>query len=88
MADMHLREKLKNLSEAVRHGDSVSERSKNTGLVVFLILFGCGIVVLFALAIGLVMNGHLVIGFVLVLIASLFAYSIVKMMTAADIRPL
>jgi uncharacterized membrane protein len=88
MADMQLREKLKKLAEATKQEDSVSERSKNAGLIVFLILFGIGIIVLFTLTIGLVMNGHAISAIVIFIIATLFTYSAIKMMTADKIRQL
>lgn len=88
MADMQLREKIQKIVAAVNQGDSIPERSKNIGLVIFLILFGCGILVLLSLSIGLLMNSHFISAAVLFLIAVLLAYSVIKMMTADDIQPL
>ena len=87
MADMQLREKIKKITAAAKHGNNIPERSKNIGLIIFLILFGCGILVLFALTIGLMMNGHFISAVVIFLIAVLLTYSIIKMMTAEDIQP-
>ena len=61
MADMQLREKMKKVSEAAKQGDHVPERSKNAGLIVFLILIGCGIIVMLALAIGLMISKHFIV---------------------------
>ncbi|WP_318614955.1 hypothetical protein [Sporosarcina sp. YIM B06819] len=88
MADMQLREKIKKITAAAKQNDSIPERSKNIGLIIFLILFGCGTFVLFALAIGLTLNGHFISAVVLFLITTLLVYSVVKMMTAEDIQPL
>ncbi|WP_342508355.1 hypothetical protein [Sporosarcina sp. FSL K6-2383] len=88
MADIQLREKIKKITAAAKQGDSISERSKNIGLIIFLLLFGCGIIVLFALTIGLMMNGHFIIATIVFLITALLTYSIIKMMTAGDIPSL
>lgn len=88
MADMQLREKINKITAAVKQGDNIPERSKNIGLIIFLILIGCGILVLFALAIGLMMNGHFIGAVVIFLIAALLTYSVIKMSTAEDIQPL
>lgn len=87
MADMQLREKIKKITAAVKQGDNIPERSKNIGLIIFLILVGCGILVLFVLAIGLMMNGHFISAVVIFLIAALLTYSVIKMITAEDIQP-
>jgi hypothetical protein len=88
MADMQLREKIKKIAAAAKHGNNIPERSKNVGLIIFLVLFGSGIIVLFALTIGLMMNGHFIIAVVLFLIAALLTYSIIKMVSADNIQPL
>jgi hypothetical protein len=88
MADMQLREKMKKVSEAAKHGDRVPERSKNAGLIVFLILIGCGIVVMFSLAIGLILNKHFIGAAVIFCIAALLVYSVYKMMKADNIGQL
>ncbi|MEK5040013.1 hypothetical protein [Sporosarcina sp. FSL K6-3457] len=88
MADMQLREKIQKIAAAAKQGDNIPERSKNIGLIIFLILFGCGTLVLFSLAIGLMMNGHFISAVVIFLIAVLLAYSVVKMITAEDVPPL
>lgn len=88
MADIQLREKIKKIAAAAKQGDNIPERSKNIGLIIFLILFGCGIIVLFALTIGLILNGHIISAVVIFLIAALLTYSIIKMMTADDIHSL
>ena len=87
MADMQLREKIQKIAAAAKQGDSIPERSKNIGLIIFLILFGCGVLVLFALSIGLMMNGHFISAVVIFLIAALLTYSVIKMITAEDIQP-
>ncbi|MBO0601297.1 hypothetical protein I2483_06460 [Sporosarcina sp. E16_3] len=88
MADMQLRDKMKKISEAAKHGDRVPERSKNAGLVVFLILIGCGIIVMLALAIGLMISKHFLGAAVICSIAALLTYSIYKLMKADDIEQL
>ena len=88
MADIQLRDKIKKIAAAAKQGDTIPERSKNVGLIIFLLLFGCGIIVLFALTIGLMMNGHFISAVVIFLIAALLAYSVIKMITAEDIQPL
>ncbi|CAM3137871.1 hypothetical protein FITA111629_05835 [Filibacter tadaridae] len=88
MADMQLREKMRTLADAVKHGEHVPERSKSMGLIVFLILFGIGMFVLLAFGIGLVMNGHPLGAVVSFIIVALLTYSVFKMMKADDIRDL
>lgn len=88
MADLQVREKIKKIVAAAKQGDNISERSKNVGLIIFLMLFGCGIIVLFALTIGLFLNGHIISAGVILLITVLLTYSVIKMMTAEDIQPL
>lgn len=88
MADMQLRDKMKKVSEAAKHGNRVPERSKNAGLVVFLIFIGCGIIVMFALAIGLMISKHFIVAAVICSIAALLTYSVFKMMKADNIGQL
>ena len=88
MADMQMREKMKKISEASKHGNRVPERSKKAGLVVFLIFIGCGIIVMSALAIGLIINKHFIGAAVICSIAALLTYSVFKMMKAEDIQQL
>lgn len=88
MANWQLREKLQKVSEAAKQENNLSERSKNTGLLVLLALFGMAIIVLFALSIGLVFNGHLLSAMIIFSIAALLTYSIFKVMQADNIRQL
>ncbi|MBE1552941.1 hypothetical protein [Sporosarcina limicola] len=88
MADLGLREKMKIIAQAAKHGENIPEGSKGAGLIAFLILFGCAIIVLFALAIGLMINGHRISAAVFFIIAVLLTYSIFKMMKADDIQHL
>lgn len=88
MADMHLREKMKNVSEAAKNSDLVPERSKKAGVIVFIIIIGCGIIVMLALAISLILNKHVIFAAVISSIAALLAYSIYKMIKADDIGQL
>lgn len=88
MADMQMREKMKKISEASKQGNRVPERSKKAELVVFLIFIGCGIIVMSALAIGLIINKHFIGAAVICSIAALLTYSVFKMMKAEDIQQL
>lgn len=88
MADMQLRDKMKKISEAAKHGNRVPERSKNAGLVVFLIFILCGIIVMLALAIGLMISNHFIGAAVICSIATLLIYSVYKMMKADNIGQL
>ena len=88
MADMQLREKMKKVSEAAKHGDQVPERSKSIGLIVFLILIICGIVVMLSLTIGLFLNKHFISATATLVIAGLLVYSVFKIMKADDIEEL
>ena len=88
MADMQLRDKMKKVSEAAKNGNRVPERSKNAGLVVFLLLIGCGIIVMLALAVGLIISKHFIGATVIFSIAVLLLYSIYKMIKAEDLRQL
>ncbi|HJF33201.1 MAG TPA: hypothetical protein K8V56_15680 [Sporosarcina psychrophila] len=88
MADMQLREKMKKVSEAAKHGNLMPERSKNAGLIVFLILSGCGIIIMFSLAIGLILNKYFIGATVVFGIVALLVYSIYKIMKADNIGQL
>lgn len=88
MADMQLREKMKKVSEAAKHGNRMPERSKNAGLIVFLILSGCGIIIMFALAIGLILKKYFIGATVVFCIAALLVYSIYKIVKADNIEQL
>lgn len=88
MANWQLREKLKKITEATKQENNLSERTKNAGLIVFLVLFGIAITVLFALSVGLLINGHLIGAIVIFSIAALLTYSIVQLMRADNIRQL
>jgi len=88
MADMQLHEKMKKVSEAAKHGGHVPERSKNAGLIVFLILIGCGMIFMLALAIGLLLTRHIISAAIVFSIAALLAYSVFKMMKADDLGEL
>ncbi len=88
MADMQLREKMKKVSEAAKHGNQVPERSKRIGLIVFLPLIGCSIVIMLSLTIGLFLNKHLINATLILVIAGLLVYSVDKMMKAHDIEEL
>ena len=58
MTNLPLREKMKKITDATKQQNAIPERSKNAGLIVFLILFGMRPLCLFALAVGLVLTGH------------------------------
>lgn len=88
MANWQLREKLKIITESTNQNNNLSERSKNAGLIVFLVLFGIAIFILFALSIGLVLNGYVVSALIIFSIAAWLTYSIIKMMQADNIRQL
>ena len=88
MADMQFRDKMKKVSEAAKHGNRMPERSKNAGLVIFLIVIGCGIIVMLALAIGLMISNHLIGATVICSFAALLTYSVFKMMRADNIEQL
>ncbi len=88
MADMQLRDKMKKISEAAKHGNRVPERSKNAGLVVFLVFTLCVIIVMLALAIGLMISKHFTGAAVICSIATLLTYSVYKMMKADNIGQL
>jgi hypothetical protein len=88
MADMHLREKMKNVSEAAKNSDFVPERSKKAGVIVFILLIGCGIIVMLALAISLILNKHVIFAAVISIIAAFLSYSIYKIIKADDIGQL
>lgn len=88
MANWQLQEKLKKIAEATKQENNLSERTKNAGLIVFLILFGIAITVLFALSVGLLINGHLIAAIVIFSIAALLTYSIIRLIQADNIRQL
>ncbi|MBO0588783.1 hypothetical protein [Sporosarcina sp. E16_8] len=88
MADMQLRDKMKKVSEAAKHGNRVPERSKNAGLIVFLIFILCVIIVMLALAIGLMISKHFLGAAVICSFAALLTYSVYKMMKADNIGQL
>lgn len=88
MADMRIREKVKIVSEAAKHGESVPEQSKQLGVLVFLLFLASAILVLIALIIGLFMNGHTFSASIVFIIAALLTYSIRKILKADDLPEL
>jgi uncharacterized membrane protein len=86
MADMHLREKMKKVTEAAKQNDMVPENSKQIGLLLFLFIMIVVIIFLCALFVGFLVNNHPISAVITILIAILLAYSSFKMMKADDIR--
>lgn len=88
MTNLPLREKLKKLTDATKQLNAIPERSKNAGLVVFLILFGMTVLILFALAVGLALTGDIISALVTFIIGALLGYSVFKVLKADNIRQL
>ena len=88
MADMHMREKLRKVTEAAKNGEQIPERSKKIGLSIFLIFTFIGIFAIFAFALALFFYGHPIAALVSALIALSLFYVIIKIHSADDIPKL
>lgn len=58
LSNVPIREKVKRIAEAAKDGESYSESSKSTGMLVFYVIFVIAIVFLIALTVGLAQSGH------------------------------
>ena len=88
MSDMHLKGKMRKVTEAAKQGTYVTERSKKAGLVLFLLFIGIGVIVLLALMIGFIKNENPVAATVTSLLAVFLTYCVYKLITTDDIRHL
>lgn len=85
MSDMHMREKLRKVTEAARNSDQIPEHSKKIGLSIFFIFTFIGVLVIFAFAIALFIYGHLIAAFISLLTALFLLYLTIKLRSADDI---
>ncbi|MHA6258927.1 hypothetical protein ACXYMX_03325 [Sporosarcina sp. CAU 1771] len=88
MSDMHMREKLRKVTQAAKHGADVPEQTKKWGLILFLSFFIIGILVLFALMIGFILNENPIAAAVTAFIAIFLAYCVYKIITTDDVQHL
>lgn len=88
MADMHMREKLRKVTEAAKNSEQIPERSKKIGLSIFFIFTFIGIFAIFAFTLALLIYGHPIAALVSVLIALLLLYVMNKIRSADDIPKL
>lgn len=88
MADMHMREKLRKVTEAAKNSEQIPERSKKIGLSIFFTFTFIGIFAIFAFALALLIYGHPIAALVSVLIALLLLYVMNKIRSADDIPKL
>ncbi len=85
MPDMHMRDKLRKVTEAAQKPDQVPEHSKIIGLRLFFICSFIGIFGLFAFACTLWFYGHPLGAVITLLIALSFLYMTVKLRSAEEI---
>lgn len=88
MSNMHMRDKLRKVTEAAKNSEQIPESSKEIGLLIFFIFSFIGIFCVFALAFIFLLYGHWLSAFITVGIALLFLYIAIKIRTAADIPKL
>lgn len=86
MSDMHLRTKLRKVTEAAKHGEHVPERAKNIGFRIFLVFAVFGLIGLLSLIVSLVIHGHWIGAIITFIFASFFIYVNFKLVTARDIE--
>ena len=85
MSDLHMRDKLRKVTEAARNSEQIPERSKKIGLSIFFIFTFIGVFAIFAFALTLYFYGHLLASLTSLLTAILLLYLTVKLRTADDI---
>lgn len=88
MADMHMREKLRQITEAAKNSEQIPESSKKVGLSIFFIFTFIGVFAIFAFALALLIYGHAIAALVSVLIALSLLYVMNKIRSADDIPKL
>ena len=88
MADMHMREKLRKVTEAAKNSEQIPESSKKVGLSIFFIFTFIGIFAIFAFALALFIYGHPIAALISALIALLLLYMMNKIRSADDIPKL
>lgn len=85
MSDMHMREKVRKVTEAAKQSDHVPEQTKKAGFMLFILFSTIGILLLFALTTGFIMNDNLIAAILTGLIALFLVYCVYKLLTTDDI---
>ena len=85
MSDMHMRDKLRKVTEAAKNSEQIPEQSKKIGLSIFFIFTFVGVFMIFVLALTLYIYGHLLAALITLLTALLLLYLTVKLRSADDI---
>lgn len=82
MANVPILEKVKRIMSSAADGSQYSETSKRAGLYILYALFGAAVLLLFALAAGLVQTGHYIGSTVLLLAGAAIGYILVQLIRA------
>lgn len=85
LSDMHLRDKLRKVTEAAKNSEQIPEHSKKIGLSIFFIFTFIGIFLIFAFAIALFFYGQQIAALISLLIAISLFYLTIKIRSADDI---
>lgn len=86
MSDMHLRNKLRKITEAAKNGEHIPERSKTIGMQLFFIFVAIGILGLLGLTVSLAIYGHLISALISFIITLSLFYPAYKLLTAEEIE--
>lgn len=86
MSDMQMRNKLRKITEAVKNGEHIPERSKTIGLRIFFIFAAIGLLGLVALVVALIIHGQWISALITFIIVSLLVYVVYKLVTAKDLE--
>lgn len=85
MSDMHMRDKLRRVTEAAKNGEHIPEHSKNVGLTLFFIFSFIGILCIITFAVALFIYKHYGMALIAFLIALLYLYVTIKLRSAETI---
>lgn len=88
MSDMHMRDKLRKVTEAARNSEQIPESSKKIGLSIFFIFTFIGVFSILSFAIALFIYGHPIAALISLLTALLLLYLTIKIRSADDIPKL
>lgn len=88
MSDMHMKNKLAQITEAAKNGKHITERAKSFGFTIFLVFVALGIVVLVGFSVALLFYGHRIGAVIFFLLSAAFSYAMYKLITADELRNL
>lgn len=82
---MQMREKLRKITEAAKHHEQISEQSKTTGMRMFFVIAGIGLLLLVSFSLALLLYKHYIGAFITLVITAGIGYFLYKIQSADDI---